>query len=494
MNEDLFSLVVHHSKEIKVLDSIMNVLVWDQETMLPHAGASHRAIQKTQLAGLIHTKKIDDAFFARLDTLHNSLKNDDSDNAIIIKRLHRDILLARKLTSSFVERFTEATSKAFFAWEAAKGNNDWKAFEPHLKTIVELSAEKAELLGFSNEPYDALLDEHEPEMTTKEVQQLFSSLKPQLQSLLSEIQNTPFCKDREINISSSLHDQIAMSHELLTFIGFDWKKGRMDTSAHPFSMACHPNDSRLTIRGTDNNTLGQLLSAMHEAGHSFYETGLDQNYYGTPLCEAVSLGVHESQSRFWETVIGRSKQFCPHLYKLLKKYNCINPSASVNDLYFTLNQVKPSFIRTEADEVTYPFHVFLRFDIERELLNGTLQVHDVPERWNSGMKATLGIVPPTHSVGCLQDIHWAFGMFGYFPTYVLGSMYAACFWSALQKSIPNAQTLIEQGTFAPISSWLQKSVWSQGRRFSSKKLIERVLQKPPSEEAYVAYLRGKYTS
>lgn len=492
MKEDLFSLIIKQSKELKILESIMNVLVWDQETMLPHAGAVHRGDQKALLAGLIHEKKIDNSFFAHIETAYESLGQDCSDKAIIIKRLRRDIHKARKLTTSFVERFTQATSQAFFAWEEAKVKSSWKHFQPHLETLVGLAREKADLLGFSEHPYDALLDEYEPEMTTKEVASLFSALKPQLQTLLEKIKKTPFHQAKKPSIVSSTQDQLNMSHELLSFVGFDWNRGRLDTTSHPFSIAFHPNDSRITIRKDSDDTLDQLLSALHEAGHSFYEMGLDQSQYGTPLAETVSLGIHESQSRFWETIIGRSRQFCPHLFSLLKKYNHLPPSISPDDLYISLNQVAPSYIRTQADEVTYPFHVFLRFDIERELLEGSLRVCDIPEAWNSGMKATLGIEPPSHREGCLQDVHWSVGMFGYFSSYVLGSMYAANLWSALKKDLPQAPLLIQEGTFGPFHEWLKEAVWMQGRRYSSKKLVEKALGEPPSADHYMSYLNNKY--
>jgi carboxypeptidase Taq len=357
---------------------------------------------------------------------------------------------------------------------------------------VDLVREKASLLGFKDHPLDALLDEYDPGLTTKEVSTLFSALKPKLKNLLEKIKKTPFYEAAKRPCSASLEEQLRLSREILTSIGYDWDRSRLDTAAHPFSSAGHPTDSRITIRHNHEDTLDQIRSAMHEAGHSLYEMGLSRQYYGTPLGEAASLSIHEGQSRFWETIIGSSKMFCTRLFTLLNKHLKSHPLPDAETLYRQLNSVQCSPIRTQADEVTYPFHVFLRFEIEKGLLEGSLNVRDIPERWNQGMQEMLGITPSCEREGCLQDIHWSSGYFGYFPTYVLGSMYAASLWEALQKDLPDVKELIQAGVFAPIHTWLHDRVWSHGRRFRSKHLIERALGKPPSEKEYLSYLDEKY--
>jgi carboxypeptidase Taq len=281
--------------------------------------------------------------------------------------------------------------------------------------------------------------------------------------------------------------------EIVSFIGFDWDRGRLDTSEHPFSTAMHPTDSRITIRHNADDLLDQVMSALHEAGHGLYEMGLQRQHFGTPLAEAASLSIHESQSRLWETVIGRSKVFSGHLYSTLSRlYKEHLPFSSEHDLYNELNRVECSLIRTKADEVTYPLHVILRFEIEKELMEGSLEIRDIPERWNTAMKEAFGIVPATDTEGCLQDVHWSLGSFGYFPTYTLGSLYSVCFFQAMGHSLPNRDELLSHGLFAPIHAWLFEHVWKYGRRFSSHELVEKALGRAPTEDDYIGYLRSKY--
>lgn len=489
MKKDPFQFVLRHSLELKVLDSILNLLSWDQETVMPPRAVEHRCHQKTLLAGIIHQKKIDDDFFDALKKAAHSFKNKDSDKAILLKRMLSDITKARKLPQSFVERYTTATSHSFSAWERAKAENDWSIFEPHFEKVLDLLREKSSLLGFTEHPLDPLLDEYEPGLKTSNVSLLFSSLQPRLSQILEKVKETPFFGANAPLFPTSLENQLQLSREILTTIGYDWERGRLDTSAHPFSFSTHPTDARITIRHNHNNTLDQLLSAIHEGGHGLYDMGLDREQYGNPLGEAVSLSIHESQSRFWETIIGQSRMFCPFLLKALKKY-CPVPEEEA--FYRGLNGVHCSLIRVEADEVTYPFHVLLRFEIEKELLDGSLAVKDVPERWNAGMKATLGIEPTSAKEGCLQDVHWSMGTIGYFPTYVLGSMYAASLWAAIQRDLPDIKNLIRSGIFAPIHTWLHDRIWRHGRRFLSQELIEKATGAHPTMEDYLSYLEEKY--
>jgi len=488
----LYDSVIHDARRIRTSETILDLLSWDQETMMPQAASAHRADQKALLAGIIHEMKSSPHYFDTLSRLLPS-SNDDSDEAVIIKKLHRDIAKARKLPTAFVQSISRATSEAFDSWQRAKHQNHFVLFEPHLKNLVDLMRQKAEYLGYAHHPLDALLDDHEPDATTEEIAVLFSSLKTKLRHLLSDIQRLPlYGRPRHI-VTSTLEEQMHICREVVTFIGFDWNRGRLDTSEHPFSTAFHPTDSRITIRHSTNNLLDQVMSALHEAGHGMYEMGLDRQHFGTPLAEAASLSIHESQSRLWETVIGRSKIFSEHLYSLLSHhYKGKLPFASSHDLYTELNLVNCSLIRTQADEVTYPFHVILRFEIEKELMEGALEVHDIPERWNTAMKEALGVVPATDSEGCLQDVHWSLGSFGYFPTYTLGSLYSVCLFQAMEHSLPNRDDLVVRGLFAPIQAWLSEHVWRHGRRYSSRELVTKALGRAPTEDDYIGYLRSKY--
>lgn len=491
-DKSLYDAVAKESRTIRTLETILELLTWDQETMMPKAATAHRAEQKALLSGIIHEKKSNPSYFENLDRLLHTTPP-DSDEAIVIKRLHRDIMKAKKLPTQFVQKLTRATSEAFDAWQRAKHLNQWPAFKPHLEKLVDLMRQKAEFLGFHDHPLDPLLDEYEPEITTRDISTLFSSLKVKLQKVLDEVkQSTVFGRKRR-PFPSTAEAQMAISREVVTFIGFDWNRGRIDTSEHPFSTGIHPTDSRITIRHNFDDLLDQVMSALHEAGHGMYEMGLERQHFGTPLAEAASLSIHESQSRLWETVIGRSKHFSSHLFSIISRYyNGRSPFASKQELYNELNRVECSLIRTQADEVTYPFHVIVRFDIERELIEGKLSVKDVPARWNSAMRDTLGVAPTTDTEGCLQDVHWSLGSFGYFPTYALGTLYAVCFYEAMKQSIPSLDQLLEQGLFAPLHAWLFEHVWKHGRRFSSAELVTKALGRQPSEDDYINYLRSKY--
>ena len=483
----IFEQVIAHAGSIHTLEKILELLSWDQETMLPPGGHKYRSGQQSLLAGIIQEKKLDPIYFQNLEKLLPQ-PSDQSDEAIIIRRLYSDIAKARKIPVAFVEKLSTTTSEAFAAWQEARRQNSWKIFEPHLAAIVPLMRKKAELLGYEGHPLDPLLDQHDPGMTAQQTAALFSSLKSKLKPLLEEVKRTEWYGEANEKDSTTDEEQMAVCRTTASLIGFDWNRGRLDTSEHPFSVGLHPTDARMTIRRHSNDLFDQITSALHEAGHSFYEMGLDQDRIGTPLAQAASFSIHESQSRFWETVIGRSHAFVSALFPLIKK----SPVSSEKELYRALNHVKCSEIRVHADEVTYPFHIILRFEIEQELLDGRLQVHDLPERWNSGMKEMLGVSPRDDFHGCLQDVHWSFGYFGYFPSYTLGSWYAVCFFEALKRDLPNVEELIRSGTFAPIKSWLQKNVWSQGRRFFSQELVAKALGRAPSEDDYMQYLRNKY--
>ncbi len=492
LNRTIYDSIALEARHIRTLETILELLTWDQETVMPKAANDHRANQKALLAGIIHDKKSAPQYFEQLEQLHASVEG-DSDEAIVIKRLHRDITKARLLPTPFVQALSRATSEAFDAWHTAKQQNRWTLFMPHLERLVALMRQKAEYLGYAHHPLDALIDEHEPEATTEEISILFSSLKTKLRLLLDAVRRSPLYGRQRMDFPSTHDEQMKASREVATFIGFDWDRGRIDTSEHPFSVGIHPTDSRITIRRSSNDLLDQVMSALHETGHGMYEMGLDRQHFGTPLAEAASLSIHESQSRLWETVIGHSRPFAHHLYSILSgSLKERLPHTSVQELYDDLNSVNCSLIRTQADEVTYPFHVILRFEIEKELLDGRLAVKDIPERWNTAMKEALGITPSTDTEGCLQDVHWSLGSFGYFPTYTLGSLYAVCFFQAMGNSLPNRDELLAKGDFAPIHEWLKEHVWRHGRRFSSRELVTRALGRLPTEDDYIGYLRSKY--
>jgi carboxypeptidase Taq len=486
-----FDKLFHLSKRANQLCGISNLLAWDQEIYMPEKAAPIRAEQLELLAELSHDiktgKEFEETLQNLIDIKTGSFKSNDLNDAekAIVRLLRRDFLRDKKLPTSFVQEFTKVTSEAIFLWQKAKSKNDFQAFAPTLTHIVELVRKKAQFIGFDDHPYDALLDEYEPGATTKEITQLFDEIRKTSKEIIKKKASQTEC----LQIPATEEEQITLCRDVLQLVGFDFTRGRFDLSAHPFSTSYHPFDSRLTTRAESHGIITQILTALHEVGHSMYDMGLPAEYYGTPLCQPVSLGIHESQSRFWETRIGRSLPFWKMMFPRLQKYLS---GMSLEQFYKELNKVTPSLIRTDADEVTYPLHVILRFEIEKELVQGSLSVKDLPERWNAGMKDLLGITPKTDAEGCLQDIHWSMGAFGYFPTYSLGNVYAANMFEAFSKAHPQWESKVEKGDFSFIRQWLSENVWQHGRCYDGKELIQKITQKPLRSAPFIHYLTEKY--
>lgn len=487
------------SLEIHELNSILSLLHWDQETYMPSGGITARSQQISLLSALIHEKKTSRRFkdnLARLVSLSTGkpkAKGLSKAHHIMIREWRRDYLRMGKLPASFVKNFAQVTSEASQIWAAAKKDNNFKVFAPFLRKIIDLSREKAAIFGFSDHPYDALLETYEPCMTTRKIGTLFEALQKELTALLKKITAARHIDNRFLHRKVDSDKQAEISNLIASKLPIDPAYTRLDISSHPFSMALHPHDSRITTRIIPDNFMSNIFSILHESGHSMYEMGVPIDTWGTPLSEPVSLSVHESQSRWWEALIGRSLPFCrffyPHLQKALPN---VLKGISLDRFYRGINKVTPSFIRVEADEVTYCLHVILRFEIEKELISGKLSVHDLPEAWNAKMKAYLGIVPPKDSLGCLQDIHWSLGDFGYFPTYALGNLLSAQFFTAFSKEQSDWEQKIASGDLAFIRDWLKANIFRWGRTYDSEELAKRISGKPLSETAYCTYLKKKY--
>lgn len=488
------------SREAKTLEGISMVLEWDAETYMPDGACAIRAQQRELLAGIIHEKRTSKDFHHALEKLID-LKT----GAVIAEGLterqraalrewQRDYRIATALPTAFVQEFTKLTSDAQIVWRDARANNAFYLFEPWLQRIVDSLRQKADLLGYSENPYDALLDLYEPYARSTEVSTLFGSLRTSIRSLLDRITQAPQIDNSLFKGNFPEIAQMEFAKKLLEAVGFDRAYGRLDVSTHPFSNAFHPTDSRLTTRIDVSDPVSSLLSTLHEFGHGLYEQNLPANEYGSPLGEAASHGIHESQSRFWETRIGLSKPFCHFVLPLLQKFfpeafTKATPAA----LFKAINRVEPSYIRTEADEVTYTLHIILRFELEMDLINGTLKVKDLPEAWNAKMKELLGVTPPSDTKGCLQDIHWAHGSFGYFPTYALGNVYSAHLFESFENSFPSWQESVKQGDFTCIRNWLRDQVHHQGRTYAPLTLLKKITGKKVTSDAYVGYLENKYS-
>ena len=481
-----------------LLESTGAVLGWDRETSMPVNGAEHRANQLSLLSGIAHQTATNPRIGELLDGLHDSELTDaaDSDSSVNIREIRRRYDRQRKLPQRLVEETARVTAMAQHHWADARKDSDYPQFAPWLEQVIELKREEAAAIGFSEhgEAYDALLDEYEPECRSAEVAAVFGHLRDKLVPLLESIQGSERQPDVSILHRHFPEDrQEQFGRMAASKIGFNFDSGRLDIAAHPFCSGFGPGDCRLTTRYDENYFSGSFFGTLHEAGHGLYEQGLSTDAWGTPLGSSVSLGIHESQSRLWENIVGRSRPFWQHFFPLAQKiYRESLASSSLDDFLFAINAVKPSFIRVEADEVTYNLHIMLRFDIERDLISGNLTVNDLPSAWNDRFTNDFGITPESDSDGCLQDVHWSAGLFGYFPTYALGNMYAAQFYAAAKEQLGNLDAQFEKGEFEPLLTWLRQHIHQQGQRFPAGRLVEVVTGKSLSDEPLMDYLDKRF--
>jgi len=495
---DAYAALVADATELSVLQSCGAVLGWDQQTYMPKGGGPFRGEQLSLLAKLCHAKATDLKIGERLAAVEGSdlVKDADSVEAANAREWRHGYDRATKLPSRLVEELARVTTAAQEAWVEAKGKSDFVSFRPHLEKILLLKREEASCLvppggvGTSKDQlYDALLDEYEPGCTTAELRPLFASLTAEL---------VPFIK--AIGESSKKPDESVLRREFPTdrqkwfaestaaAFGFDFTAGRLDTTSHPFCSAFGPGDCRLTTRYNPRFFNECFFGVLHEAGHGLYEQGLPADKFGTPCGAYCSLGVHESQSRFWENLIGRGRPFWDHAFpRLQQAFPGVLPNVTADQWHFAVNAVKPSLIRVEADEATYNLHVAIRFELELALIGGELAVADLPAAWNDKYESALGIRPTTDAEGCLQDIHWSFGGFGYFPTYTLGNLHAAHYFAHM----PDPTDAIRRGEFRDVLGWLRTNVHAHGRRYRSGELTRRATGQPLTAEAFSKSLKGK---
>ena len=469
------------------------LMQWDEETYMPKKGAAVRAKQLATLQQLAHSLFIDPKLRELMEKLLLSNGLDDMARRNLELSIY-DHDKAARLPSAFVGKLSEAISTAFHAWIKAREENSFAVFLEPLDTIIQLKKQEAEYLGYKEHPYDALLNDYEKGMTVKKLDALFSSLIPDLSKILDQIRNSPQVSDELLKKEYPSGQQWDLGLEILGAMGFDFESGRQDKSEHPFSTSFHPHDVRITTRIDEHNLASMTWSCIHEGGHGLYEQGLLPENYGLPLGEACSYSIHESQSRLWENSIGRSLGFCRYLLPLLNKYFPQQMEGiSVEEFYGAINKVSPSLIRTEADEITYHFHVLIRYELEKQLIDGTLSAKDIPSWWNEKYKHRLGIDVPDDRQGCLQDVHWSHGSFGYFPTYSLGSLYAAQFYSSLEKAVPANAGNIEKGLFSPSLSWLRKTIHPYGRYYIAEELCKKVTGENLDPKHFLSYLQVKYS-
>jgi carboxypeptidase Taq len=485
--------------DIKKLESAASVLHWDQETYMPEGSGAFRAEVLAYLSLMQHQmatgQKLKEELARHIDYKTGELVNItlSDEEKRLVQLVSKDLKKQVVLPDDFVEEMSKHTSATQQAWIKARKAKDFSLYAPYLEKMIKLKKQEAEFLGYEDKPYDALLDGFEPGMTTESVAKLFGGLKERLVKLVKEINSADQIDDAVLQQSFDTDEQWKFGMKIAEAIGLNMKHARQDVSAHPFTIGFHPEDVRITTRHNAKMLLSGLFSTIHEAGHAIYEQGLLKEHYGTPLGEAASFGIHESQSRLWENSIGRSKEFWHYALPILKEHYPQLSNVKLDDWYRMINIVKPSLIRVEADEVYYSLHIMLRFDMENLIINGDVDVNDIPKLWNEKMQEYFGITPQDDSEGVMQDVHWSFGGFGYFPSYAMGNLYGAQIMEQAEKDIPDLWEKVKKGEFLVLKEWLNKKVHQHGRYYDPEDLIKVITGESLSPDPFMNYLEAKYS-
>ncbi len=494
--EKVYQQLCDASREATMIGRIQHLLEWDEHTKMPQAGAAYRADQMAFLAGLVHQKQTAPEIGEWLDELADSELAADpkSDTGANLYHLKRDYEKQTKLPQDLVEQLTRACAVGQQVWIAARKADDFAQFRPKLEEVVRLKREQAAALGYEATPYDPLLDEYEPGETTANVARVLSELRDALVPLVQAIADSSQRPDVTVLTRKYPIDvQEAFGKQVAEQVGFDFDAGRLDVTAHPFCTGLGPGDVRITTRYDEHAFSDAFFSILHEVGHGLYDQGLPREHYGLPIGEDVSLGIHESQSRLWENQVGRSQAFWEHFYGAAQlAFPDALGDVEVSTFYGAINDVRRSLIRVEADEVTYNLHILIRFELEQALIEDRLQVADLPGAWNEKYEQFLGIKPPNDAEGVMQDVHWSAGLFGYFPTYALGNLYAAQFFDQAKTDLPDLEASFRQGDFSALLSWLRTNIHQHGRRHTPAELVERVTGSPLQHDALMSHLNEKY--
>lgn len=496
MKESL-DFIYKEQKELSTLGGVAALLGWDQLTYMPLCGATERSEQSAYISRISHDKIISDEFWNHVKILikpENFSILPDNDKAVAA-RLERDLEKARKIPSSFVEKMSKTTSLAYQAWEEARKKNNFIVFASHLEKIVELEKEYCGFINLPGPRYNSLLDDYEEGMTVDILRKEFEFLKINLIELLDKIKSSSLYEKQSIpDVKFDLTLQRKISNLIVEKMKLPMDKARIDVSTHPFTTSLGNDDIRITTNYDRPGPLFSFFSTVHEAGHALYELGMPRDkYIDTVISDSPSVGLHESQSRFWENMIARSKYFWKYFYPEFKK---ISPASftnvSFNDWYRFVNQVKPSLIRVDADELTYCLHVILRFEIEVALMQDEIKVSELPMIWNEKIDEMLGVIPTDDKEGVLQDMHWGGGNFGYFPTYVIGTIYSAQLFNKLAGEKPEIYNEIENGEFGNILSWLRENVHRYGRLMTADEIIKKTCGEGLNSKVFIDYLTDKY--
>lgn len=489
MNKALDDLKAYYAITSDI-GAVNSLLGWDQNVYMPPGGVSARGQQQATLSRLVHERVTD----PRVGEWLEQLTDLEGEEAALVREVRRGFEQATKLPPNFVEERVKHEASAYEAWVAARKNSDFKGFIPVLEKTFALARRQADYLGFDEHPYDALHDLYEPGSTAAQVKAVFGPLREATVALVKAIQESGTqLDDAPVRQSFGEAEQEAFAVEAIQAFGYDFKHGRLDRTVHPFASGSTKYDVRITTRYEDGFLNPSLFGTFHEAGHGMYEQGVSDAYYRTPLAPAVSLGIHESQSRLWENLVGRSHAFWQGAYERLQAaFPQQLGGVSLDAFYEAINKVEPSLIRVEADEVTYNLHVMIRFELELALLEGSLKVKDLPEAWNAKYKDYLGVTVPNDADGCLQDVHWSVGLVAYFPTYTLGNLMSVQLFEAAKRQHPEIEADIKSGDFSKLFGWLRKEVHAHGSRYLPGELLRRAAGEDLRAEPYLAYLRTKF--
>lgn len=494
MKESL-DFIYKEQKELSYFGGIAALLGWDQMTYMPPKASEGRADQLSLISRLVHERATSETLYHHLKRLHDAHHSLSEKDRVVVKKLFHDVEKARKIPSSFVEKMAKTTSIAYAIWQEAREKNNFSMFRPHLEKIIQLQKEYCEYVNLPGHPYNSLLDDYEEGMTVDVLRSEFTILRKQLVEVLQKI--TESKRYQKQSLTQMTFDESQQKHLceiLLTRLNFPLDRARFDVSTHPFTTSMGDDDVRFTTNYKREGFLSSLFSTIHEAGHALYELGiLKGDYKDTVISDAPSLGMHESQSRFWENMIARSKSFWMYFTPVFQQ---IAPDVckdmTSERWYQAVNQVRPSLIRVEADELTYCLHVILRFELELDLLDGKVTVDELPGCWNEKMVDFLGVAPKNDAEGVLQDMHWSGGEFGYFPTYAIGTIYAAQLFKQFSKEHPAVQKSISQGDFSVISQWLSTNVYQYGSLLTADEIIKKTCGEGLNSKVFIAYLKEKY--
>jgi len=490
--KELYEKYRDHMRKLADVRASLALMQWDQETYLPAKGTGFRAQQIATVSEMAHTIATTEELGSQLESLSGLSGLSAIEHKNISLNLY-DFKKQKKYPPAFVRKMSETVSKSFNAWNTAKKENRFSLFEKELGELIELKKQETELLGYTEHPYDSLMDEFEKGCTVKLMDKVFNEMRPKLGAMLHKILSAKTPDDTFLRKKFDKKKQWDFGMEVIRILGFDFDAGRQDLSSHPFSTSFNKNDVRITTRIDENDFSSMLFSCIHETGHGLYEQGLPESEYGLPSGEFASLGIHESQSRLWENHVGRNLAFWKFLFPRASEiFKDEFKGISVDAFYKGINKVNPTLIRTESDELTYHFHVMIRYEIEKMLILGELKTRDIPSCWNEQYKKYLGIDVPDDQHGCLQDVHWSHGSFGYFPTYSLGSFYAAQFIDSAKRSDPKLISKMEEGNTADLLGWLRQRIHVFGRTLNSEEICVKATGEPLNLQFFLDYMLDKY--